>query len=146
MIEGEYIEPLGCYLLVQRSGKRIKRIYFSSEPPGQSSQLAEMIADYLAGRAPCPEVELETADLTDYQKRIFALVREIPRGETLTYSQVAELAGQPRAARAVGRAMASNPFAIVVPCHRVVARAGLGGYRFGLEIKKRLLGQERGQL
>jgi len=66
-------------------------------------------------------------------------VREIPRGQTMTYGDVALLAGKPGAARAVGRAMASNPFAILVPCHRVVSRDGLGGFAWGLELKERLL-------
>ena len=56
-----------------------------------------------------------------------------------TYGQVALRAGRPGAARAVGRAMAANPFAILVPCHRVVARGGLGGYAWGTEIKEKLL-------
>ncbi|MEI8004338.1 MAG: MGMT family protein, partial [Methanothrix sp.] len=64
-------------------------------------------------------------------------------GKTRTYGQVAERAGRPGAARAVGRAMACNPFAILVPCHRVVARNGPGGYLWGTEMKEKLLTLER---
>jgi len=67
------------------------------------------------------------------------VVRSIPRGETMTYGQVAELAGSPGAARAVGRAMAANPFAILIPCHRVLAKDGPGGYAYGRDVKERLL-------
>jgi O-6-methylguanine DNA methyltransferase len=71
-------------------------------------------------------------------------VQSIPRGKTATYGQVAERAGRPGAARAVGRAMAANPFTILVPCHRVVAKGGLGGYAWGKEMKEKLLEMERG--
>ena len=68
------------------------------------------------------------------------------RGETMTYGEVAARAGCPRSARAVGRAMATNPFVILVPCHRVVARNGLGGFAWSPETKERMLMQEKGQL
>ena len=80
---------------------------------------------------------------TEFQKQIYALVQAIPRGRTMTYGQVAERADKPGAARAVGRAMATNPFAIIVPCHRVVAKKGLGGYLWGTEMKEKLLRLER---
>jgi O-6-methylguanine DNA methyltransferase len=70
-------------------------------------------------------------------------VQSIPRGATATYGQVAERAGHPGAARAVGRAMTANPFAILVPCHRVVSKGGLGGYAWGKEMKEKLLRMER---
>ena len=71
------------------------------------------------------------SECTDFQKQIYALVQAIPRGETMTYGQVAERAGKPGAARAVGRVMATNPFAILVPCHRVVAKSGPGRISLG---------------
>ncbi|MCU0637643.1 MAG: MGMT family protein [Methanothrix sp.] len=61
----------------------------------------------------------------------------------MTYGQVAELARRPGAARAVGQAMASNPFALLVPCHRVVSNRGPGGYAYGRDIKEKLLLMER---
>lgn len=142
MTSGERIEPLGIYLLVERSGNEIVRIYFSAVPPEEPSDLARSIVDYLLGHAPCPDVLLSFSGITDFQKRVFAVAREIPRGRTMTYGDVALLSGKPGAARAVGRAMASNPFAILVPCHRVVSRSGLGGFSWGLELKKKLLALE----
>jgi methylated-DNA-[protein]-cysteine S-methyltransferase len=145
MTKGVYIEPLGCYLLVEQSGEMVSRICFSNNAPEEPSALAAEIADYLAGRAPCPKAELDLSRLTDFERQISALVQSIPRGETVTYGDVAERAGRPGAARAVGQVMARNPFAILVPCHRVVAKEGLGGFAWGQGLKERLLAMERGQ-
>jgi len=134
---------LGCYLLVDLSGEKVKTVRFSQGAPLARSELAEMIVAYLEGKGPCPRVELDMADLTDFQKEIYAIVRKIPRGRTRTYGQVAALSGRPKAARAVGHAMASNPFVVLVPCHRVIACHGLGGFAGGLELKEKLLALER---
>jgi AraC family transcriptional regulator of adaptative response/methylated-DNA-[protein]-cysteine methyltransferase len=76
---------------------------------------------------------------------VWKALTEIPRGETRTYSQVAKAIGRPRAVRAVGHACATNPVAVVIPCHRVVPSAGgVGQYRWGPERKKKLLERERG--
>ena len=81
---------------------------------------------------------------TAFQARVWQALREIPRGETRTYAEVAQTIGQPTAVRAVARACASNPIAIAVPCHRVIGSDGaLTGYRWGVERKKKLLGMER---
>ncbi len=144
MATGAFVPALGCYLLVEQKGEMVCRIYFAQESPSETSTLAEEIAAYMQGSAPSPKVELDMASCTDFQKQIYSLVRMIPRGETMTYGQVAECAGRPGAARAVGSAMAANPFAILVPCHRVVARDGPGGYRWGREMKEKLLRMERG--
>jgi len=139
MASGVFIPLLGCSLLVQQRGEMVSRIYFAREIPSESSPLAEEIAAYLEGSGRCPKAELDMSGCTDFQKQIYELVRLIPRGATATYGQVAECAGHPGAARAVGNAMAANPFAILVPCHRVVARNGLGGYAWGREMKEKLL-------
>jgi AraC family transcriptional regulator of adaptative response/methylated-DNA-[protein]-cysteine methyltransferase len=82
---------------------------------------------------------------TAFQQQIWRELVCIPRGETRSYQEVAEAVGKPRAARAVGNACGSNPVAIVVPCHRVVASdGGLGGYGWGLDRKRVLLDNERG--
>jgi AraC family transcriptional regulator of adaptative response/methylated-DNA-[protein]-cysteine methyltransferase len=81
---------------------------------------------------------------TSFQHRVWEALREIPRGETRTYSQIAESIGAPKAVRAVGSACGANPLAVVVPCHRAVGANGrLTGYRWGLERKRRLLEIER---
>jgi AraC family transcriptional regulator of adaptative response/methylated-DNA-[protein]-cysteine methyltransferase len=77
---------------------------------------------------------------TAFQWRVWQALRDIPFGSTRSYSEVAEAIGQPRAVRAVARACASNPVALLVPCHRVVAKNGEpGGYRWGKQRKRRLL-------
>jgi AraC family transcriptional regulator, regulatory protein of adaptative response / methylated-DNA-[protein]-cysteine methyltransferase len=81
---------------------------------------------------------------TAFQKRVWDALREIPAGETRSYTDVAQTIGAPKAVRAVARACASNPVAVAVPCHRVVRSDGeLAGYRWGLERKKKLLEQEQ---
>jgi len=80
---------------------------------------------------------------TAFQRRVWEELQSIPRGKTKSYSEVARSIGRPKAARAVANACASNPVAIVIPCHRVVREDGsAGGYRWGLERKKKLLETE----
>lgn len=82
---------------------------------------------------------------TAFQIRVWNALRDIPRGDTVTYAEVARRIGKPRAARAVAQACAANKLGAVVPCHRVVRSDGtLGGYRWGLERKRALLDRERG--
>jgi AraC family transcriptional regulator, regulatory protein of adaptative response / methylated-DNA-[protein]-cysteine methyltransferase len=81
---------------------------------------------------------------TAFQVRVWNALQRIPRGTTLSYTEVARSIGQPTAVRAVARACATNPVALVVPCHRVIREDGsLGGYRWGLERKESLLARER---
>ena len=80
---------------------------------------------------------------TAWQRAVWAEVSAIPFGETRTYGELADALGRPRAARAVGRANATNPVCVVVPCHRVVgADGGLTGYEGGIHLKARLLEHE----
>ena len=79
-----------------------------------------------------------------FQRRVWDALREIPPGVTETYTDIAQRLGMPNAARAVARACATNPVAVLVPCHRVVRRDGdLSGYRWGLERKRALLEREQ---
>jgi AraC family transcriptional regulator of adaptative response/methylated-DNA-[protein]-cysteine methyltransferase len=81
---------------------------------------------------------------TAFQHKVWKALQRIPRGSTRSYREIARTIGQPTAARAVARACASNPIAVVIPCHRVVRGDGyLAGYRWGLERKRRLLVLER---
>jgi len=82
---------------------------------------------------------------TAFQAAVWAALRRIPAGQTRSYAQVAAEVGSPGAVRAVGTACARNPAALVTPCHRVVrSDGGLGGFRWGLEVKRALLDAERG--
>jgi methylated-DNA-[protein]-cysteine S-methyltransferase len=81
---------------------------------------------------------------TEYRRRVLETARRIPYGKTVSYGELAARSGKPRAARAVGSAMASNPIALLIPCHRVVSACGIGGFscRTGVELKQRLLEME----
>ena len=103
--------------------------------------LAE-IAEYLAGRRRQFTVPLDL-DGTPVQLQVWKALLRIPYGETRSYGEIARAVGRPKAARAVGMANHSNPVAIIVPCHRVIAADGsLGGYAAGLSMKSRLLSLE----
>ena len=81
---------------------------------------------------------------TAFQQRVWQLLREIPRGQTISYAELARRAGAPRAVRAVASACAANRIAIAIPCHRVVRSDGSpAGYRWGIERKEKLLKRER---
>jgi len=83
---------------------------------------------------------------TDFERAVWAALREIPPGETRAYADVAAMVGRPGASRAVGRANARNPVALLTPCHRVIGRSGaLVGYGGGTWRKSWLLAHERGQ-
>ncbi|NPV71572.1 MAG: methylated-DNA--[protein]-cysteine S-methyltransferase [Firmicutes bacterium] len=77
-----------------------------------------------------------------FARRVYAVMRGIPWGEVRTYGEVAAGAGNPRAARAAGQACADNPVPLIIPCHRVVAAGGIGGFGGRLELKRLLLGIE----
>ena len=80
---------------------------------------------------------------TDFQRRVWRELLEIPYGQVISYSDLADRIGHPRAARAVGNAVGANPIPIIIPCHRVIAKHGrLGGYGGGLERKRALLAIE----
>ncbi len=80
---------------------------------------------------------------TAFQRCVWQALRRVPRGETVSYGELARKIGRPKASRAVGAAVGANPIAYVVPCHRVVrADGGLGGFRWGLERKRSLLRAE----
>lgn len=102
----------------------------------------ESIVRHLEGRE--PHLNLPTdVRATAFQQQVWGALQQIPYGETRSYAQVAQALGKPKAVRAVARACASNPVALVVPCHRVVrSDGGLSGYRWGVERKRTLLEQE----
>lgn len=96
----------------------------------------------IAGKTPHANLPLDIR-ATAFQWQVWEELRQIPRGVTRSYQEVAEAIGKPKAVRAVARACASNHVALVIPCHRVIREdKGLGGYRWGMERKKRLLKEE----
>ncbi len=113
------------------------------EKGGTLEGYVDAILSYLDGTEPHLDLPLDIR-ATAFQRRVWQELRQIPFGQTRSYAEVAKAIGQPRATRAVAQACASNPAALVIPCHRVVREDGeLGGYRWGVEKKKALLEMER---
>ncbi len=100
------------------------------------------VVEYLAGKRTGFALPLDLRG-TPFQKKVWQELLRIPYGETRSYHEVAHAIGEPSAARAVGGASGANPVALIVPCHRVVAARGLGGYAGGLALKRHLLALER---
>jgi methylated-DNA-[protein]-cysteine S-methyltransferase len=141
--------PIGELLLTGEGGA-LTRLYMSpfdvdpawEHDPAAVAGPARQLAEYFAGERTEFELELSPAG-TAFQQRVWALLLEIPYGETTTYGALADELGNPRTVRAVGLANGRNPISIVVPCHRVIGADGsLVGYGGGLERKRALLAHE----
>jgi AraC family transcriptional regulator of adaptative response/methylated-DNA-[protein]-cysteine methyltransferase len=112
----------------------------NEEPP---SEWVTAIARHLRGDEATLDLPIDV-QATAFQWKVWRALQRIPYGETRAYSDVAKSIGKPKAIRAVARACATNPVALVVPCHRVVpAAGGIGGYRWGKDRKARLLEAEK---
>ena len=90
--------------------------------------------------------EVDLSGLTKFEREVIKETRKIRYGSVVTYSELAARIGKPNAARAVGNALSKNPLPIVIPCHRVVSKDGIGGYAFGVEAKRCLLKLENQNL
>ena len=140
--------PLGA-LYLAFSGKYLCGISFrkpsgitfkkGAAPPGFVRELTS----YFNGRNIDFRQDVKFLTGTDFEKKVWSVLKKIPFGETRPYKWVAEKAGSPKAVRAVGRALSKNPVPIVIPCHRVIESDGsIGGYSSGVETKRRLLEME----
>ncbi|MBC9225598.1 methylated-DNA--[protein]-cysteine S-methyltransferase [Aeromicrobium sp. 636] len=141
--------PVGGLRLYVDAGL-LTRIAFDAEPDGERDEddlldeVERQLTEYFAGER--REFDLPVAaDGTEFQKKVWAYLRKIPYGETVTYGQIAtDLGYEPGISRAVGAANGANPIPIVVPCHRVVGSDGkLTGYAGGVERKTILLELEQ---
>jgi AraC family transcriptional regulator of adaptative response/methylated-DNA-[protein]-cysteine methyltransferase len=100
------------------------------------------VTEQIAGRVPHEALPLDIR-ATAFQRAVWEELRRVPAGETVTYAELARRIGRPSAVRAVASAVASNHLAVLIPCHRVVRSDGaIGGYRWGVERKRRLLAAE----
>ncbi|NPV59041.1 MAG: MGMT family protein [Actinobacteria bacterium] len=119
---------------------------YALRPPSLVSEMEGAIADYFSGGDISRELALRLLEIdphTPFEYAVYRRVIDIPRGETLSYGEVAEAVGRPRAARAVGNAMRSNLYPLFIPCHRVIrSGGGLGGFGGREEIKAALLRTE----
>lgn len=142
--------PVGDLTLTEENGA-LTGLYFGRRSlEGEEGLTAllerafQQLEEYFAGKRKQFDLPLSLRG-TEFQRQVWAALRDIPYGETRSYGQIAQAVGRPKAVRAVGMANHRNPISIIVPCHRVVGADGsLTGYGGGLENKKFLLALERG--
>ncbi len=108
------------------------------------AELGEQIQSFLQGGAIVFDLDsIALEECSEFQRRVLLAEHDIPRGWVSTYGRIARHLGVPGGARAVGRALATNPFPIIIPCHRaILSNGGLGGFQGGQEMKRALLGME----
>jgi AraC family transcriptional regulator of adaptative response/methylated-DNA-[protein]-cysteine methyltransferase len=142
-----------CAVSLGDSDEELERVlraeFRAAEISRETAALQEWIEPillHLEGQRGSLDLPLDV-QATAFQRRVWEELRRIPYGSTRSYGEVAKSLGQPQAVRAVARACATNPVALVTPCHRVIRENGeLGGYRWGLERKRQLLARERAQV
>lgn len=133
-----FVDSPFSFVLDKTSGEALKKQRLSSS----ASLVKTQIQNYFQGKLKKFDIPLKMEG-TDFQKKIWRSLQKISFGQTKTYGELARKAGVPGGARAVGNSCAKNPFLIVLPCHRVLAGKGLGGFALGLKAKKYLLNLER---
>jgi methylated-DNA-[protein]-cysteine S-methyltransferase len=132
----------GLYMTRQRH--RPAQETFGEPDPEPFTEVIRQLTEYFAGRRTRFDLPVTLAG-TEFQRTVWAALRAIPYGETVSYGELADRLGRPTASRAVGLANGKNPIGIIVPCHRVVGANGdLTGYGGGLDRKRFLLDFERG--
>jgi AraC family transcriptional regulator of adaptative response/methylated-DNA-[protein]-cysteine methyltransferase len=139
-----------CALRLSDDPEELHAVLADEFPRAELVQDAEGLAGWaavvvsdLVGAGPLRQLPLDL-QATAFQLRVWEVLRRIPSGETRTYQEVAEAIGHPTAARAAARAIATNPVALAIPCHRVIrGDGGMGGYRWGVERKRDLLAREK---
>lgn len=144
-----YTERGVCSVAFGDTDAALERAFRGQFPAAEIHRAGETIHEWISGIVSSiatganASVPIDARG-TAFQLRVWKALQRIPRGTTLSYSEVAKRIGRPTAVRAVARACASNPVALVVPCHRVVREdGGLGGYRWGVERKQAILERER---
>jgi methylated-DNA-[protein]-cysteine S-methyltransferase len=141
-----FLSPFGCFRITG-SHKGIRTVQLVDTKPCPAGPIPRVLRECVTQLAEYFKRERETFDLrldweghTDFHQAVWKELLEIPYGHTTTYLAIAEKLGDPKAIRAVGQANRRNPIAIIVPCHRVIAKSGeLQGYFYGLDFKRRLL-------
>lgn len=119
--------------------------YIESESNSETILVIKrQLQEYFYGTRKKFDIKFDTSQGTDFQRRVWQALREIPYGETRTYGEIAKIVGSPKGTRAVGMACNKNPLLIITPCHRVIGSTGsLTGFACGIDIKKLLLDIEK---
>jgi len=151
--------PIG-QILVVGSGKGLRKVSIHTSQKSVSESIAQQcpqsielpdgfgglpqrLKRYVHGEKIIFNDKLDLGNATPFRRAVWEATRSIPYGETRSYEWIAQRIGKPKAARAVGQALKSNPFPIIVPCHRVIGKDGsLTGFSCGIDVKKRLLDME----
>ena len=157
MIYDIYETTMAGTLVLAGDGERLQHLNFVNgrhplqvedgwrRDPASFAGIKTQLADYFNGRRQAFDMALDPVG-TPFQMRVWAALREIPYGRTVSYQWVAQRIGAPTAGRAVGAANGRNPIAIIIPCHRVIGKhGGLTGYGGGLDLKQSLLQLENSQ-
>ena len=138
--------PFGCFeIRGSRRGLRSVRLTAKEHcpdlpVPAVLRQTVAQLQEYFRGERKAFDIPLDFGDATAFHQAVWEELRQVPYGHTTTYSAIAEKLGDPKAVRAVGQANRQNPIAIIVPCHRCIAKNGdLQGYFYGLDMKRQLL-------
>ncbi|HLY09832.1 MAG TPA: methylated-DNA--[protein]-cysteine S-methyltransferase [Planctomycetota bacterium] len=146
MIGYDVIDTPAGPVTVEMDGGTVVSVWFGARPRHTAKRVKlpdarRWLRDWFRGLPVRPPLALEGSAFT---RRVYEVVRRIPRGKTLSYGEVADAAGKPGAARAVGNVMSHNSVCLFIPCHRVVASTGIGGWggEGGLRQKKLLLDLE----
>lgn len=147
--KGYYHSPIGILEIIESNGYIVEINFLEDD-----NCLEEFISDeiekckieleeYFHGRRSRFSVKVDLIRGTEFQKKVWNALRDIPYGETVSYKEIAEKIGNPKAVRAVGGANNKNPISIIIPCHRVIGKDGsLTGYGGGLSKKEYLLNLE----
>jgi methylated-DNA-[protein]-cysteine S-methyltransferase len=126
-LAGVQLPEANSALTRARMQRRFPRTGEAVPPADVQAIIARVVALLQGGRDDLGDVVLDMADVPPFHQRVYAVARAIPPGRTLTYGEVAAQLGEPGAARAVGQALGHNPFAPIVPCHRVLAAGRRSG-------------------
>ncbi len=150
-----YPSPLGCLGIVAANQDNISHVFFMDDFPFNEpkhlliqypvlTRARELLDHYFAGNPlDVSEIPIQIDGGTPFQNSVWETIQQIPYGEFRSYKWIAEQIGKPKAVRAVGNAVGTNPVAILNPCHRVIRSNGaLGGYGGGLDRKRQLLALE----
>lgn len=148
MHQSFYNSPIGKIILYS-DGNFLTNLFFSNtEVEGQKEEIEifqttkKWLDIYFSGMIPNFTPEYKFKCLTPFQNKVLTIISSIPYGEVMTYKDIANKISINMSSQAVGNALHINPIAIIIPCHRVVSKNGLGGYAYGMNRKKFLLNLE----
>jgi len=138
-----YADPIQMWVIIDASYKSIRSIRFLKEKLSSTRITLPVSSDlqrYFQGETiDFSSYHVDLSGLTPFRQEVLTAAKSIPWGMSITYSQLAVMMGRPGAARAVGHALGKNRVPVIIPCHRVVSKHGIGGFSGGIDLKQKLL-------